>query len=104
MLRIISTTLRRGGGRNAAASSVGRPGIKRGFTPGDARKEGEGSALLADRGKLGTDVYHKLNLVLLGVTPVAVMTSPSIVSVELYARGGGVSVVVCPKQGDDGMI
>ncbi len=82
MLRGVSKALRRGGGRDTAASSVGRPGIKRGFTPGDARKEGEGSALLADRGKLGTDIYHKLNLTLLGVVPVAVATSPSIVSVE----------------------
>ncbi len=83
MLRIgVCKTLRRGGGGDTAASSVGRVGIKRGFTPGDARKEGEGSVLLADRGKLGTSVYHKLNVVLLGVFPVAVATSPSIVSVE----------------------
>ncbi len=82
MLRGVSKALRRGGGQDTVASSGGRPGIKRGFTPGDARKEGEGSALLADRGKLGTDVYHKLNLTLLGVAPVAVVTSPSIVSVE----------------------
>ncbi len=83
MLRIgVCKALRRGGGGDKAASSVDRVGIKRGFTPGDARKEGEGSVLLADRGKLGTSVYHKLNVALLGVVPVAVATSPSIVSEE----------------------
>ncbi len=96
MLRTgVSKVLQRGGVGVTSASNVGRVGIIRGFTPGDARKEGEGSALLADRGKLGTSVFHKLNLTLLGVAPLAVATSPSIVSVESNIdRGGGAVVVV----------
>lgn len=48
-------------------------------------------SLAADKGKMGNEIYHKVNLGLLIATPVAVITSPSVLSHGLdLALGVGI--------------